>query len=107
MTTNTQALIAWPATAVGRGPALDKGEAAHRLGRKKSGVEAMQRRTRQGTAAVAFPDPNGYAVKPGSRTTTPVAFWYERTIVAFGIKANILDAKGNVRVGPESVPVAA
>lgn len=104
MTTHA-ALIAWPPVTMGKGPALDKTESAHRLGRERSGVEAMQRRTRQGKAAVAFPDPDGYAVKPDARKQTPVAFWYERTIVAYGVKANILDKAGNLRVEPE--PVAA
>lgn len=98
MTTPRTAITDWPAAKVGTGPALNKKEAAQRLGRSLSAVEAIIRRTRLGTARHAWPEPDGYAIHPGSEKAVMVPYHYERTIIAFGRSAGILNNKN------ESIP---
>jgi hypothetical protein len=97
-TTAHAALVAWPATTMGKGPALSKRNAATRLGRKLSAIETAIRRTKAGRPVVQpFPLPDGYAIDPETDRDVMVPYWYERTIVAYGIAANILDKHGKPR----------
>lgn len=98
----------WPPTTVGKGPAMNKREAAERLGwTSVSGIDAAIRRTRIGTARVGFPTEDGYAIHPASARRTMVPYWYERTIVAYGKAANILGPDGKPLDGPAVVDQAA
>lgn len=88
----------WPAPKVGTGPALNKREAAARLGISLAAVEMAIRRTRLGQARFDFPAPEGRAVHPDSKRAVEVPWWRERTIIAYGKDAGILDKKtGEIR----------
>lgn len=96
MTSPHAAVTAWPVPKVGTGPALNKRGAGKRLGRSLSAVEAMIRRTKAGAAKERFPEPSGYAFDPESEREVMVPFWWEREIVGYGKRANILDKRGFV-----------
>lgn len=83
----------WPAPKVGTGPALNKREAGERLGISLAAVEMAIRRTRLGQARFPFPQAEGRAVHPDSRRAVEVPWWRERTIIAYGKRAGILDEK--------------
>lgn len=86
----------WPPLKVGLGPAMRREEVAQRCGVGVSSIDNARKRTRAGTARVAFPDPDGYGIPPGG--TRPVAYWFERVIVKYGIEVGWLNAKGEVVV---------
>lgn len=94
--TRQQALTAWPATTAGKGPALNKRSAAERIGMKPSGVEAAIRRTKNGTARSAFPAPDGYAFDPEATKNVMVPYWFERSVIAYGIAIGKLDRSGKL-----------
>jgi hypothetical protein len=81
----------WPPDKVGTGPAMRREQVAERCGVGVSTVDNARRRTKQGTARVAFPQPDGYAIPPGG--DRPVAYWFERVVVKYGIAAGWLDGK--------------
>lgn len=89
MTTNPA--LAWPPLRVGLGPAMRREEVARRCGVGVSTVDQARRRTREGTARVAFPEPAGYGVPPGG--TRPVSYWFERDVLAYGRDVGWLDAR--------------
>lgn len=90
----------WPAPDTVAGPALSKTNAGRRLGIGLDAVESLIRRTRLGTARIPFPAPDGRAVNPDTPRRHYVPWWWESTIVAYGIAAGTLDPDGNLRHPP-------
>lgn len=95
----TRAQLAWPTFKVGVGEAMTKARVAERLGIQMRALEA--RLYRRGNAAVPMPSEDGWAFpaadpgRPQSGRQQPVPFWYERTIVPYGIAVGDLDERGN------------
>lgn len=102
-----QAVTAWPAYTAGKGAALNKRDAATRLGLKLSGVEAAIRRTRQNTARIPFPAEDGYAIDPTNGKRVMVPFWYLRTLIPYGVAIGTLDRKGKLIVVEDTSSAAA
>lgn len=80
----------WPAPDPVRGAALDKTGVADLLGwHGRSSVDVATYRTRQATAAVAFPAPDGHAVRTGPHWPTPtpsrhmVPYWWTADIISY------------------------
>jgi hypothetical protein len=76
---------AWPEGA------MTKRDAGKRLGIELVSVEAAIRRTRNGTARVAFPKPDGWGVPPGAVRQTVVPYWLPATIEGYGLTCGRLE----------------
>lgn len=97
----TRAQLAWPIHKVGLGEALTKERAAARLGVSKVTFEA--RKHRRQTSKVPLPAEDGWAFHPDPADTPqggrdqPIPFWYERTIIAYGVAVGDLNRDGSVK----------
>lgn len=86
--------LAWPPLRVGLGPAMRREEVAKRCGVGTSTVDQARKRTREGTARIPFPDPDGFAIPNDG--TRPVFYWFERNVIAYGRAVGWLDPNGEI-----------
>lgn len=96
----------WPAPHPEHGVPFDKDMIAARFGwTKRSAVDVAILRTKQGKARVAFPDPDGHAVKPEVRprkkyapARKPEPYWWAATVEAYAAERGA--TLGAVRLTP-------
>jgi hypothetical protein len=96
----TRAQLMWPPEKVGTGPALGKQAVADRLGIPRKTLEGRLNPDRRARAPHPFPIEDGWAFQPadgdptGTDRLAPVPYWFERTVVAYGIAVGDLDSDG-------------
>ncbi|HEX8106120.1 MAG TPA: hypothetical protein VF516_00265 [Kofleriaceae bacterium] len=106
MTTTPSILPTWPEPDAD-GAALDLAEVATTLGLSTSAVEVQLKRTRAGTARVAFPEPRGSAHReqpaPGGRPAYARRFWRAADIERYAAERKRGGQRGHRQIPAEEV----